>query len=141
MSDEQTPLLSDSVMPSPSDVDLETERELAHLAVYSRFSEKKKALIVFLVSWAGLIPCASHLPVVGAYYATHTCIITDRYPPVFVSGSFVPSIPQIARDFDTTGAVVKYVPSVSRAVQHPLTISTFTVWQLACQYWQVPSAV
>ncbi|KZV75775.1 MFS general substrate transporter [Peniophora sp. CONT] len=88
MTDEQTPLLSDSVPTRPSDVDSETQRAVAHQAVYSRFSEKKKAFIVFLVSWAGLIP-------------------------FFVSGSFVPSIPQIARDFDTTGAVVNLAVSLS----------------------------
>ena len=55
--DEQTPLLGDGAPPHPSDVDSETQRELAHQAVYSRFGSKQKAFIVFLVSWAGLIPC------------------------------------------------------------------------------------
>ena len=59
--DEQTPLLGDGAPPYPSDVDSdvdsEAQRELAHQAVYSRFGSKQKAFIVFLVSWAGLIPC------------------------------------------------------------------------------------
>ncbi|KAG6829529.1 hypothetical protein H0H92_004266 [Tricholoma furcatifolium] len=48
--------------------------------VYQRFSRRSKWIIVILVSFCGLMP-------------------------LFVSGAFVPSIPQIAKDLNTTGAI------------------------------------
>ncbi|KZV62760.1 MFS general substrate transporter [Peniophora sp. CONT] len=84
MSDEQTPLLAER-----ADVDAETLRaEVDHEAVYKRFTEKKKLFILLMVSWGGLLP-------------------------MFVSGSFLPSIPQIAREFGTTGAVINIAVSLS----------------------------
>ncbi|KII89528.1 hypothetical protein PLICRDRAFT_109834 [Plicaturopsis crispa FD-325 SS-3] len=59
-----------------------------HDAVYERFTRPQKRIILSLVSWSGLLP-------------------------LFVSGSFVPSIPQIARDFDTTGPIINLAVSVS----------------------------
>ncbi|KAJ3518365.1 hypothetical protein NM688_g9447 [Phlebia brevispora] len=82
MASEETPLLSDQI-----DSELEAAEELAikqHEAVYNRFSSLQKRTIVSLISLAGL-------------------------SPLLISGVFIPSIPQIARDLNTTGAVVKYV--------------------------------
>ncbi|KAG0708615.1 major facilitator superfamily domain-containing protein [Suillus ampliporus] len=56
--------------------------------VYDRFSKAQKNFIVFAVSFAGLLP-------------------------TFVTGTFVPSIPQIARDLDSTGAIVSLAVSLS----------------------------
>ncbi|KAG2073411.1 hypothetical protein BDR04DRAFT_1152181 [Suillus decipiens] len=51
-------------------------------AIYDRFTPDQKKWIVFLVSFAGLLP-------------------------MFVQATFVPSIPQIAKDLDSTHAVVR----------------------------------
>ncbi|TFK64589.1 MFS general substrate transporter [Pluteus cervinus] len=56
--------------------------------VYNRFSRSKKRLIVTMIACCGLIP-------------------------FFVSGSFIPSIPQIAKDLNTTGEVISLAVSVS----------------------------
>ncbi|KAJ6576582.1 MFS general substrate transporter [Mycena vulgaris] len=56
--------------------------------VYDRFTDRSKNAIVALVSWCGLLP-------------------------LFVSGSFIPCIPQIAEDFETTGQVVSLAVSIS----------------------------
>ncbi|KAL4075244.1 major facilitator superfamily domain-containing protein [Scleroderma yunnanense] len=56
--------------------------------VYSRFRTSQKRVIVLLVSFAALVPS-------------------------FVSGSFVPSIPQIAKDFQVSGAAVSLAVSLS----------------------------
>ncbi|TCD63475.1 hypothetical protein EIP91_005357 [Steccherinum ochraceum] len=57
-------------------------------AVYSRFSNAQKRGIVSLVSFCGLLP-------------------------LFVSGSFIPSIPQIAKDLRSTGQVISLAVSLS----------------------------
>ncbi|EGN96468.1 hypothetical protein SERLA73DRAFT_112755 [Serpula lacrymans var. lacrymans S7.3] len=64
------------------------ERRVAHLALYSRFNQSQKRTILFIVSSAGLLP-------------------------MFVAGSFIPSIPQIARDLNSTGAIVSLAVSLS----------------------------
>lgn len=56
--------------------------------VYTRFSMAEKRIIVILVSLAGLLP-------------------------LFVGGSFVPSIPQIAKDLQASGAVVSLAVSLA----------------------------
>lgn len=53
-------------------------------SVYNRFSKTQKNVVVFTVSFAGLLP-------------------------TFVTGTFVPSIPQLAHDLNSTGAAVRYV--------------------------------
>ncbi|TFK50048.1 MFS general substrate transporter [Heliocybe sulcata] len=58
-------------------------------ALYNRFSRRRKRTILALVSWSGLLP-------------------------FFVTGSFVPTIPQIAKEFNSTGSVIAL--SVSFAV-------------------------
>ncbi|TCD62516.1 hypothetical protein EIP91_006790 [Steccherinum ochraceum] len=62
------------------------ERE--HEAIYRRFSSAQKRLIVALVSYCGLIP-------------------------LFVSGSFTPTIPEIAKDLNSTGPVISLAVSIS----------------------------
>ncbi|KAG1819858.1 major facilitator superfamily domain-containing protein, partial [Suillus subaureus] len=59
-----------------------------HEAIYDRFVPDHKRWIVFLVSFAGLLP-------------------------MFVSATFVPSIPQIAEDLDSTHAAVSLTVSLS----------------------------
>ncbi|KAI0948818.1 hypothetical protein AcV7_009460 [Taiwanofungus camphoratus] len=58
---------------------------IEHEDVYKRFSPQQKRVVVSVVSWIGLIP-------------------------LFVSGSFVPSIPQIAQELHTSGPIIKEVP-------------------------------
>lgn len=56
--------------------------------VYARFSKTEKRIIVIVVSLAGLVP-------------------------LFVGGSFVPSIPQIAKDLRASGAIVSLAVSLA----------------------------
>ncbi|KAG1819857.1 major facilitator superfamily domain-containing protein [Suillus subaureus] len=60
----------------------------AHEAIYDRFAPDQKRWIVCIVSFAGLLP-------------------------MFVSSTFVPSIPQIAKDLGSTHAVVSLTISLS----------------------------
>ncbi|KAJ3988360.1 MFS general substrate transporter [Lentinula detonsa] len=62
--------------------------EEEHNAVYNRFSKGSKIGIVALISVCGLLP-------------------------LFVSGSFFPSIPSISRDMDTSPSIVSLTVSVS----------------------------
>ncbi|KAF8812965.1 MFS general substrate transporter, partial [Phlegmacium glaucopus] len=59
-----------------------------HNEVYKRFTPARKRGILAIVSFTGLIP-------------------------LFVSGTFIPSIPQIAKDLDSTGPIVGLAVSVS----------------------------
>ncbi|KAF8802956.1 MFS general substrate transporter [Phlegmacium glaucopus] len=61
-----------------------SSRTLTHEEVYQRFTPARKRGIVVIVSVAGLLP-------------------------FFVSGTFVPSIPQVAKDLNSTGSVVGFV--------------------------------
>ncbi|KAJ6593590.1 MFS general substrate transporter [Mycena capillaripes] len=75
MASEDTPLLV-------------SDAELAHEALYNRFSASRKRVIVALVSCSAILP-------------------------MFASGSFIPSIPQIAADLNSTGPVVSFAVSLS----------------------------
>ncbi|KAJ4482506.1 MFS general substrate transporter [Lentinula aciculospora] len=59
-----------------------------HNAIYNRFSRGRKRVIVALISVCGLLP-------------------------LFVSGSFFPSIPSISRDMNTSPSIVSLTVSVS----------------------------
>ncbi|KAI0806691.1 MFS general substrate transporter [Fomes fomentarius] len=61
-----------------------------HELLYQRFSPSKKQFIVGLISWAAVIP-------------------------FLASGSFIPSIPQIARDLGSDGPVISLAVSLSLA--------------------------
>ncbi|KAF9009713.1 major facilitator superfamily domain-containing protein [Cyathus striatus] len=61
---------------------------LNHEEVYQRFSPAQKRMLVALVSASGVLP-------------------------LFVSGTFIPSIPQIAKDLKSTGPIVSLAVSVS----------------------------
>ncbi|KAJ7188591.1 MFS general substrate transporter [Mycena filopes] len=65
-----------------------SDAELAHEAVYKRFSASRKKVIVALVSSSALLP-------------------------MFASGSFIPSIPDIARDLNSTAPIVSFAVSLS----------------------------
>ncbi|KAF5386894.1 hypothetical protein D9615_002116 [Tricholomella constricta] len=67
---------------------LAADSRLKHELVYNRFSRSRKWVILILVSWCGLIP-------------------------LFVSGTFIPSIPEIAKDLDTTGPIISLAVSLS----------------------------
>ncbi|KAF8888354.1 major facilitator superfamily domain-containing protein [Infundibulicybe gibba] len=83
MSSEESPLLES---------DPNVLREYATVAkreqVYERFSKSRKRVILVMVAWCGLIP-------------------------LFVSGSFIPSIPQISKDLNSTPSVVSLAVSLS----------------------------
>ncbi|KAK0444615.1 MFS general substrate transporter [Desarmillaria tabescens] len=59
-----------------------------HEDVHERFTRGRKRSIVALVSWCGLLP-------------------------LFISGSFFPSVPGIARDLDSSGPVISLAVSLS----------------------------
>ncbi|EMD34241.1 hypothetical protein CERSUDRAFT_117129 [Gelatoporia subvermispora B] len=65
-----------------------TEAIPDHEKVYQRFTSAQKRIIVLIVSWGGVLP-------------------------LFVSGSFVPSIPQIARELGSTGSIINLAVSLS----------------------------
>lgn len=94
---EETPLLNDNA----ADSDVQTRHE----AVYRRFSPARKRTIVGLVSVCGLIPRTK--PPFVAFYIDE--LLIGDVLTVFVTGTFTPSIPTIAKDFDSTGPIVKYV--------------------------------
>ncbi|KAG7086356.1 hypothetical protein E1B28_002316 [Marasmius oreades] len=60
----------------------------AHNIIYERFSRREKAVVVSIVSYVGIIP-------------------------LFVSGTFFPSIPDIAKDLDTNAEMVNLAVSVA----------------------------
>ncbi|KAG2756972.1 MFS general substrate transporter [Suillus brevipes Sb2] len=77
-SSEESPLLEGDRIHIPDELD----------SVYNRFSKTQKNVVVFTVSFAGLLP-------------------------TFVTGTFVPSIPQLAHDLNSTGAAVSLAVSLS----------------------------
>ncbi|KAF9009715.1 major facilitator superfamily domain-containing protein [Cyathus striatus] len=94
--------MSPSLSPSPTSTVLPSDAERTpllgdptesdvharHEAVYRRFSPAQKRVPVALVSVSGLLP-------------------------LFISGTFIPSIPQIAKDLNSTGPVVSLAVSLS----------------------------
>ncbi len=105
MASEETPLLLDGSIP-PVDFAAAKEHEL----VYNRFTPLQKRTIIALISVAGLSPRTS-IPTISpnSCWLTATAVINI----VLISGSLYPSIPQIARDLDTTGSVVRCVPNAA----------------------------
>jgi hypothetical protein len=77
----------------------------AHELVYDRFAPDQKRWIVFLVSFAGFFPSKYWDLKTTCWYRSDT----DERWTAFVSSTFVPSIPQIAKDLDSTHAVVRCV--------------------------------
>ncbi|KAJ7128988.1 MFS general substrate transporter [Mycena crocata] len=75
-------------MSSENDPLIVSPAELAHEALYNRFSPSQKRVIVMLVSCSALLP-------------------------MFASGSFIPTIPQIAEDLNTAGPVISFAVSLS----------------------------
>ncbi|KAF8061834.1 major facilitator superfamily domain-containing protein [Lyophyllum atratum] len=75
-------------VPSETTPLLVAEPNLKHELVYKRFSQRRKWVILMLISWCGLIP-------------------------MFISGSFLPSIPDIAKDLNTTGPIINLAVSLS----------------------------
>ncbi|KAJ7908793.1 MFS general substrate transporter [Mycena leptocephala] len=73
--DEEAPLLA-------------TAAELAHEAVYARFTLSQKRTVSALVSCSALVP-------------------------LFAAASFIPSIPEIARDLDSTPQIISLAVSIS----------------------------
>ncbi|KAI0781543.1 MFS general substrate transporter [Trametes elegans] len=61
---------------------------LKHNLLYQRFTPAQKRVIVALISWAAVIP-------------------------FLASGSFIPSIPEIARELESTGPVISLAVSLS----------------------------
>lgn len=114
MSSEETPLLNGH----------------NHNTVYDRFSKSEKRLIVGVVSWVGLLPrqWRSYLPP----YARHALECFNVFLAVFVAGSFIPSIPQIALDLQTTASTVRWTLSHSSYNFNCAQTSSFA-FQLGCQ--------
>ncbi|KAF8180307.1 major facilitator superfamily domain-containing protein [Mycena galopus ATCC 62051] len=80
MASEDTPLLV-------------SDGELAHEALYNRFSTSRKRVVVALVGCSAILP----IPLTSFRFA---------------HGSFIPCIPQIAADLNSTGQIVSFAVSV-----------------------------
>jgi hypothetical protein len=83
--DDRTPLLKHDIR----------EEDLA----FQRFSSSRKKIIVAIVSWGGLVPCE--------YSSFDSCRSLLTSCTVFTSGTFIPSIPQIAKELETSGEAVR----------------------------------
>ncbi|TCD61852.1 hypothetical protein EIP91_007842, partial [Steccherinum ochraceum] len=86
MSSEQTPLLEAATAVDEQNVLEETRQERD--PIYDRFTSAQKRAIVLHVTFSGVIP-------------------------LFVSGSFIPSLPQIAKEFNSTGPIINLAVSAS----------------------------
>lgn len=76
-----------------------------HDSVYERFSPQKKKVLVAIVSWGGLVACEPYF-----FTSRRTAAkFRDKNSLVFTSGTFVPSIPQMAKELNSTGDVIRYV--------------------------------
>ncbi|KAF8889822.1 hypothetical protein BD779DRAFT_1519103 [Infundibulicybe gibba] len=84
MSSEESCLLE-----SDSDVPYEYAATVKREQVYERFSKSRKRVILAMVAWCGLIP-------------------------LFVAGSFIPSIPQISKDLNSTPSITAGGSFISR---------------------------
>lgn len=82
----EAPLSSMATEQSPL-LATEEAAEADHNLIYSRFLPRRKQTIVALIAWA--------------------CFI-----PFFVSGSFIPAIPEVADEFDTDVSVVGWAVSI-----------------------------
>ncbi|KAI0765013.1 MFS general substrate transporter [Fomes fomentarius] len=87
MSTSTADMAATEASPLLSDVPMNPELSKREL-LYRRFSPQQKRGIVAVIAWAGLIP-------------------------FLVSGSFVPCVPEIARELGTTGSVINLAVSVS----------------------------
>jgi hypothetical protein len=96
MSSEETPLLT-------------TRDGATHDTIYGRFTQYQKKWIVFVVSLAGFLPSKQS--------TLQECDTDKRYSSGFVQTTFVPSIPQIAKDLNSTHTSVRCVLRES-PVQH-----------------------
>ena len=89
MASEETPLLTHQVI-------------LDHEAVYNRFTPGHKRLIVAITALVGTFPSVSLCS-----YQNFRKMINLHLKSVYTSGMFVPLIPQIARDLDSTPSVIR----------------------------------
>lgn len=107
---EHTPLLDSEAAIPP------TDSETASLKCgpnYQRFTPARKRVIVALSAWAAVIPSLYFPPQAVVFQHGLT-----THPTVLASSSFVPSIPQIARDLGTTGEVIRYATVGSDVGEH-----------------------
>lgn len=96
MASEETPLLADDAV-------------VDHEAVYNRFSSSHKKIIVAITALTGTFP-SKPASLNASLAELHVESRIERHRLlVFTSGSFVPLIPAIARDLDSTGPVVRWV--------------------------------
>jgi hypothetical protein len=80
---------------------VEEQEQQAHDLIYDRFTPKRKRTIVAMCAWGSVVPCAySIVSPTGARLTLSE---------VLVSGSFVPAIPQIADDLNSTPSKAAYV--------------------------------
>ncbi|KAG1862681.1 major facilitator superfamily domain-containing protein [Suillus subluteus] len=82
----------------------------AHETIYDRFAPDQKRWIVSIVSFAGLLP-------------------------MFVSSTFVPSIPQIAKNLGSTHAIVSLTVSLSILA----TVVGSLVWAAYSSFFSIPN--
>ncbi|TFY62814.1 hypothetical protein EVJ58_g3619 [Rhodofomes roseus] len=87
MSSEESPLLGHTISAAADEAAYEEELQDD---VYNRFTKKQKRMIVAVVSWTALIP-------------------------LFVSESFVPTVPAVAKEFNSTGEIINLAVTFSMA--------------------------
>ena len=90
---EESPLLA----PSSSDPEISK-----HDLLYQRFSASHKRTIVALISYGAVIPCECFNLSIFA-----SSKLTELRDLVLATGSFIPSIPEIARELESTGAIIR----------------------------------
>ena len=77
---------------------------LRHELLYQRFSPSQKRTIVALISYAAVIPCEY----LNVTYDLGVAAPLNCNPLALASGSFIPSIPEISKDLETSGSVIRY---------------------------------
>jgi hypothetical protein len=101
---------------------VEEQEQQAHDLVYDRFTPKRKRTIVAMCAWGSVVPCEySILSPAGAGLTLSK---------VLVSGSFVPAIPQIAADLNSTPSKAAYVmaSALVRFLSDSLQSISYTVY-------------
>lgn len=99
MSTEESPLLGDQLQPNTHTPHGAVPTE----DVYDRFDRGQKRVILAIASITGLLPSVSCILIRLFFFRV------EMVRSVFVSGCFVPSIPQISTDLHSTPAAVRYV--------------------------------
>ncbi|KIJ22394.1 hypothetical protein M422DRAFT_277188 [Sphaerobolus stellatus SS14] len=87
---------------------------------YARFSSSQKRIIAGIVAFAGLIS-RKHCILLSRLLVAR---LTGSLFKAFAAGSFVPCVPEVAKDLNTTGEVINFTVGLYMFI---LSISAF-IW-------------